>query len=170
MIIIHFSGASIISTSEDAISLSEKSSFGEYKSGKVQYSGVEALYLLEKGKVEVHSNKKKLSSNELIKKLETQDKKIETKLAVYTDMRDKGYILKTALKFGAEFRVYERGSKPGQSHARWVLYTAREHDLMSWHDFAAKNRVAHSVKKALLLAIVDDEGDVSYYNCNWIKV
>ena len=170
MIIIHFSGTSIISTSEDAISLADKSSFGELKAGKVQYSGVEALYLLEKGKAEVHSNKKKLSSNELIKKLKTQDKKIETKLAVYTDMRDKGYILKTALKFGAEFRVYERGSKPGQSHARWVLYTAREHDSMGWHDFAAKNRVAHSVKKALLLAIVDDEGDVSYYNCNWIKV
>ena len=170
MIIAHLSGSSIISTSEEAISLAEKSSFGEFKSGKVEYSGVEAIYLLEKGKAEVHSNKKKLSPSELIKLIKKKDKKIETKYPVYQDMRDKGYILKTALKFGAEFRVYEKGSKPGQSHARWVLYTAREHDNLGWHDFAAKNRVAHSVKKALLLAIVDDEGDVSYYNCNWIKV
>src|SRR3989344_5872138 len=112
MIIANFSGSNIISTSEDAISLAEKSSFGEFKAGRVEYSGVEAIYLLDKSKAEVHSNKKKLSSSELIKKLKKQDKKIETKFTVYRDMRDKGYILKTALKFGAEFRVYERGSKP----------------------------------------------------------
>ena|SRR3989344_3831203 len=169
MIISHISGSNIISTSEEAISLAEKSSFGEFRAGKVEYSGVEAIYLLEKRKAEVYNNKKSLKIQELIKKIKKQDKKIETKLVVYRDMRDKGYILKTALKFGAEFRVYERGSKPGQSHARWVLYTAKEHDSMNWHEFAAKNRVAHSVKKALLLAIVDDEGDVSYYNCSWIK-
>ncbi|MBU1252016.1 MAG: tRNA-intron lyase, partial [Nanoarchaeota archaeon] len=37
------------------------------------------------------------------------------------------------------------------------------------HDFSAKNRVAHSTKKNLLLAIVDEEGDVSYYEVRWVK-
>jgi tRNA-intron endonuclease len=38
---------------------------------------------------------------------------------------------------------------------------------MTWHDFSAKNRIAHSTKKNLLIAIVDEEGDVSYYEVSW---
>ena len=84
-------------------------------------------------------------------------------------MRKKGYILKTALKFGADFRVYERGIKPGEDHARWILFIVKESEPLSWHDFAAKNRIAHSTKKNLLIAIVDEEDDVSYYEVSWRK-
>ena len=38
-----------------------------------------------------------------------------------------------------------------------------------WKQFAAMNRVAHSVKKKLLVGIVDDEGDVTYYEIRWRK-
>jgi tRNA-intron endonuclease len=117
----------------------------------------------------VFFGKKVISFDELIKKLKKKDKKIETKFAVYQDLRKKGYIIKTALKFGAEFRVYNKGVKPGENHARWILFTVREHDALSWHDFAAKNRVAHSTQKKLLIAIVDEESDVSYYEAGWIK-
>ncbi len=37
-------------------------------------------------------------------------------------MRNRGYIIKTALKFGADFRVYDRGVKPGEDHARWIIH------------------------------------------------
>ena len=102
-----------------------------------------------------------------MKKLRKQDKKIETKFYVFSDLRKKGYIVKTALKFGAEFRVYEKGVKPGEAHARWILFCVKEHDMISWHDFSAKNRIAHSTKKNLLIGIVDEEGDVSYYEVKW---
>jgi len=102
-----------------------------------------------------------------IVEVRTADKKIETKLPVFSDLRKKGYIIKTALKFGAEFRVYDKGYKPGQSHARWILYTAKEHESINWHDFAAKNRIAHSTNKTLLISIVDEESDVSYYEVSW---
>lgn len=170
MIQAHFTGSSISSSSEEAFSLSQKSSLGEPKSGKIEYSNVEALYLQEDKKMEVYLKNKKLSQQDLLKKLKKQDKKIETKYVVYRDMRSKGYILKTALKFGAEFRVYERGVKPGQSHARWILFTVKENDSLNWHEFAAKNRIAHSVKKNLLIALVDDESDVSYYEISWRKI
>ena len=84
------------------------------------------------------------------------DKKMYTKFIAYKDLRKKGYILKTALKYGADFRVYERGIRPGEEHARWIL-------------FAAKNRIAHSTKKNLLIAIIDEEDDVSYYEVSWRK-
>ena len=110
-----------------------------------------------------------LKEEQFIKKLKRLDKKIETKFSVFEDLRKKGYIVKTALKFGAEFRVYRKGVKPGQDHAKWILYTAKESDKLNWHEFTAKNRVAHSTKKNLLLAIVDEESDVTYYEVAWLK-
>jgi tRNA-intron endonuclease, archaea type len=170
MIKTYFVGDKIVSTSPEAFSLYEKSRFGEKKDKKVEYSGIEALYLLSREKIELYSNSKKLTDESLIKKLRTKDKKIETKLAVFSDLRKKGYVVKTALKFGAEFRVYEKGIHPGEDHARWLVFTAKEADQIDWHDFAARNRVAHSTKKNLLVCVVDEEGDVTYYEVGWIKI
>jgi len=164
-----YTSDAIISTSADAFSLCERSSFGEKKEKAILYAPVEALFLAREQKLSLIVGNRKLSLNEIIAKLKKQDKKILTKSAVYNDLRRKGYIVKSALKFGAEFRVYEKGTRPGEGHARWILYAARENEALKWHDFAAKNRVAHSTKKNLLIAIVDDEGDVSYYECSWMR-
>ena len=89
---------------------------------------------------------------------------------MFENLRAKGYIVKTALKFGADFRVYDKGVKPGEEHAKWILYAVNENEILKWHDFAAKNRIAHSTKKNLLLAIVDEESDVSYYDVAWTRL
>ena len=165
----HLSGNTISSNSQEAHSLHEKSHFGEPSGEKIQYSPAEALYLLEKGKVEIFHKNKKLSFRNLFEKLRKVDRKIDTKYPVFRDLRSKGYVVKTALKFGAEFRVYDKNSAPGKMHARWIVFTDNESNKLSWNDFAAKNRVAHSTKKKLLLAIVDDEGSVTYYEVNWVR-
>ncbi|HTY43988.1 MAG TPA: tRNA-intron lyase [Patescibacteria group bacterium] len=162
-------GDSIYSNDSEAFSLLKKSYFGTSIGEKVQYSLPEALFLLEKGKMEILSKTKKISRNELMNKLQRIDRKIHTKYLVFKDLREKGYIVKTALKFGAEFRVYGKGAKPGKKHAKWVVFTENESGKLSWHEFAAKNRVAHSTQKNLLLAIVDEEGEVSYYEVKWIR-
>lgn len=169
MITAHLTGEKIISNEQEAISLNERSLFGERKSGKIEYPFIEALFLIQENKMLLMSGKKIISFEKTLKNATKIDKKIETKLIVYSDLRKKGCIVKSALKFGAEFRVYEKGSRPGTSHARWILYTTTEHENLNWHDFAAKNRIAHSTKKTLLIAIVDDESDVSYYEVSWIR-
>ena len=158
-----------LSTSPEAFSLYEKSRFGEKKDKKIIYSLVEALYLQKQNKLQLISNNHPLDEDQAIKKAKRQDTNIATKLTVFSDLRNKGYIVKTALKFGAEFRIYNKGDKPGKAHAKWIGFTAKEHDKLSYRDLAAKNRVAHSTKKHLLLAIVDDEEDVTYYDVNWMK-
>lgn len=165
----HLVGEIISSNDSEAFSLAKKSYFGTSIGEKIQYSFPEALFLQEKAKIEVFYKEKKISKSELMKKLQKIDKKIQIKYLVFRDLREKGYIVKTALKFGAEFRVYNKGAKPGEKHAKWVVFTEHESGKLSWHDFSAKNRVAHSTKKNLLLAIVDEEGEVSYYEVKWIK-
>lgn len=165
----HIVGEIISSNTSEAHLLYKKSCFGEPIEEKIQYSLSEALFLVEKKKMEVFAKSKKISKNELMDKLRRIDKKIQIKYPVFKDLRERGYIIKTALKFGAEFRVYAKGSKPGKKHAKWIVFAEHESKKLTWHEFSAKNRVAHSTKKNLLLAIVDEEGDISYYEIKWIK-
>jgi tRNA-intron endonuclease len=162
-------GDKIVSPSAEAFSLYEKSRFGEKVEGKIEYSSIEALFLLSSGKITILSGKKPLDFDSLLKKLNKSDKRMETKFIVFKDLRKRGYILKTALKYGADFRVYEKGVSPGKEHARWVLFITRENETLRWQEFAAKSRIAHSIKKNLLIAIVDEESDVTYYEVSWRK-
>jgi tRNA-intron endonuclease len=165
----HMMGASVFSNSQEAFSLYKKSHFGEPSGEKVQYSISEALFLVEKGKIEVYYRNKKQSFKDLMKRAYSHDKRINVKYPVFKNLRERGYVVKTALKFGADFRVYDRGSPPGEKHAKWIVFTDHESKKLTWHEFSAKNRVAHSTKKNLLLAIVDEEDDVSYYEVRWLK-
>ena len=162
-------GEIISSTDSDAYSLHEKSHFGEPKDDKIQYSLAEALFLLEKEKIDIFSGNKKILKKDFIEKCRKIDKKIQIKYPVFRDLRERGYVVKTALKFGADFRIYEKGVHPGEKHAKWIVFCEHESKRLTWHEFSAKNRVAHSTKKNLLLAIVDEEGDISYYEVRWIK-
>jgi len=162
-------GGNIISNTPEAFSLYKKSRFGEPNGEKIQYSLSEALFLTENGKMNVTLKNKKISFKDLLKKAYSLDRRIYIKYPVFKDLRNRGYVVKTALKFGADFRVYDRGSFPGEKHARWVVFVDHESKRLTWHEFAAKNRVAHSTRKKLLLAIVDEEGDVSYYEVCWLK-
>jgi len=165
----HIIGEIVFSNTSEAQCLFEKSRFGEKVEDKIQYSLSESLYLVEKEKLEIFSKNKMIPKKELLKKFQKIDKKIQVKYPVFKDLREKGYIVKTALKFGAEFRVYDKGAKPGLAHAKWIVFTDSETRKLTWHEFSSKNRVAHSTKKNLLLAIVDEENDVTYYEVKWIK-
>lgn len=161
----------ITESSDDAREFYNQSSFGSLaESGKVELSLLEALYLMEKSRLIVKSDAgRKLTFESYIKKARKVEPNFWIRYCVFKDMRNRGYIVKTALKFGADFRVYDRGVKPGEDHARWIIYPVHEGDTLTWYEFAAKNRVAHSTKKRLLMGIVDDEGDVTYYEIRWMR-
>lgn len=138
--------------------------------GKIQLSLIEGLYLAEKGKIEIRSeSNRKVKIKNYIRKAKRLEPNLWIKYCVYKDIRNRGYIIKTALKFGADFRVYDRGIKPGEDHAKWIVYPVHEGSTLTWHEFSAKNRVAHSTKKRLLIGIVDDENDVTYYEIRWTR-
>ncbi|PLW80879.1 tRNA-intron lyase [Candidatus Woesearchaeota archaeon] len=144
--------------------------FGNIKRQKVEMSFIEAFYLVEKKKLQiVDSREKNIDFDKLLKKFIRLETDFFVRYKVFADMRDRGYIIKTALKFGAEYRVYDKGVKPGEDHAKWILYPVREADKLTWFEFSSKNRVAHSTKKKLLLGIVDAEGDVTYYEVGWVR-
>ena len=168
----YFSRERVLTESSDlGRELYNQSRYGELlDDGRVQLSLIEALYLVEKKRLIVYDSRNKvIEHNSFMKKAQKQEPNFWVRYAVYKDIRNRGYIIKTALKFGADFRIYDRGVKPGEDHARWVVFPVYEATSLTWHEFSAKNRVAHSTKKRLLLGIVDSENDVTYYECRWLR-
>ena len=161
----------ITEDSDLARELYNKSRFGSMtKDNCVKLSLIEALYLLEKKRlVIIDGRSKEIPPEKFMKKAIKLEPNFFVRYSVFKDMRDRGYIVKTALKFGADFRVYDRGVKPGEEHARWIIYPVHEASVITWYEFAAKNRVAHSTRKRLMIAVVDDEGDCSFWEVRWIR-
>ncbi len=161
----------ITESTDEAREFYNQSRFGTMnESGKVELSLLEALYLFEKGKLLLKSEAgRKIAFESYVRKAKKVEPNFWVRYCVFKDMRNRGYIIKTALKFGADFRVYDRGIKPGEDHAKWVVFPVHEASTLTWHEFSAKNRVAHSTKKRLLMGIVDDENDVTYYEIKWVR-
>ena len=158
-------------SSDDAREFYNQGRFGSIgESGKVELSLLEALYLMERDRLIIKSQTGRVLTFDIyVKKARKVEPNFWIRYAVFKDMRNRGYIIKTALKFGADFRVYDRGVKPGEDHARWIIYPVSEGSTLTWHDFSAKNRVAHSTKKRLLMGVVDDEGDCTYWEVRWLR-
>ncbi|MBS3064889.1 MAG: tRNA-intron lyase [DPANN group archaeon] len=173
MIKSHLNGntVSITEDFQEAQALYDRSQFGEIKGKekRLELALEEALYLLEQGKIEIYSSKTKLSFDAFVRRASKKEHNFWTRYRVYADMRSRGYIVKTGLKFGADFRVYDRGKKPGEAHAKWVLFATDESDKLAWRQFSAMNRVAHSTRKNLLIGIVDKESEVTFYESSWRK-
>ena len=168
----YFSRERVLTESSDnARELYNQSRYGSLlDDGRVQFSLIEALYLADKKKLIVHdSRNKEIDFETLLKKSQKVEPNFWVRFCVYKDIRNRGYIIKTALKFGADFRIYDRGVKPGEDHAKWVVFPVHEGSTLTWYEFAAKNRVAHSTKKRLLIGIVDAELDVTYYEIKWVR-
>ena len=161
----------IVESNDATRELYDKTRYGEpLDNKKFQYSLIEALYLMEREKISIVDSKgKTVNFDDFVKKARKVEPKFWIRYVVFKDLRKRGYIVKTALKFGADFRVYDRGIKPGEDHARWVVFPVSEGETLTWHEFSAKNRVAHSTRKRLMLAIVDAEGDVTFYECRWLR-
>lgn len=157
-------------TSGEAIELYNQSRYGVLTRGKVQLSFIETAYLLEKEKIMLLDGRnKEIDLDKFIKKVKKLEPNFWVRYCVYQNIRNRGYIIKTAMKFGADFRVYDRGVKPGEDHAKWVVFPVHEASSLTWYDFSAKNRVAHSTKKRLLIACVDEENDVTYWEIKWVR-
>jgi len=137
--------------------------FGVLSAQGLVLSSFETLYLIEKEWIEVEKNSKKLSFDEVSKILKVPN----YEYLVFKDLRSKGCLVKSGLKYGFLFRVYEKGSS---LHAKWLVDAVKESGKTSYKDLAGKSRVAHSTKKQVLMAVVDSEDSVTYFELGWKRI
>ena len=153
--------------SKKPIALHEKSMFGKIEADSLNLSLIEACYLLEKGRLDIYEDDIECTAGYIIDILKEQG--IYGKYVVYRDLKDRGFIIKTGFKYGTEFRLYDRGRGPGQGHSNYLVKIIFESYEINSLNFASYIRVAHGVNKKFLLAIVDDDFDITYYNVEWTR-
>ncbi len=143
--------------------------FGERREQEHVLDLKEALYLLEKNSIEINDKKgKKVSRSELLKIGGKEENNFYTKYLVYSDIRTRGFVIKTGFKFGFDFRVYPRGKKPGEEHTQWVIHVATQGEKLTMPALSRMVRLAGNLHTLLLIAVVDSENDINYYQTDRI--
>lgn len=144
--------------------LSEKG-YGDKKDGKLELLPWETIHLASEGWLEVYSEslKRKIEMKELIEIFSKKEKRIWSKYLVYRDLRSRGYIVKLGSGWGADFRVYERGLY-GKEAARILVCSVQEGEETPIKNFVNILNSAVSLKKQLIIAVIERRGEVVYYS------
>lgn len=130
--------------------------------GSLKLDFLEALYLLETGRLSVRHGGSELDFMRLLKLGNKDLPGFEIKYLVYRDLRGRGYVVK-ANGGATDFRVFPRGGTPSKSTSRWWVCALSERSLFTLEKVLADLVTSRGLRKDLLLAIVDEEGDVTYY-------
>ncbi|MCX8181937.1 MAG: tRNA-intron lyase [Candidatus Methanomethyliaceae archaeon] len=134
----------------------------------LELSLLEANYLLEKGLIKVKMGKKILTREQLLRLSKKQYRLFNELYAVYKDLRDKGYVVRPALKFGADFAVYQYG--PGIDHAPFIIHVLPNSAEIDPIEIVRAGRLSHTVRKKFVLATFDEvQKKVIYYMFDWWK-
>ena len=143
--------------------------YGEKRSGGLVLSLYEAAYLLEKGKIKVAKDGKELTLEEFFREAEREEPEFFIRYAVFKDIRERGYVIKTGFKFGTHFRVYPRGKKPGEAHTEFTVQAIPEEKRLEITDISRMVRLARAIRTRLVLGIVDSENEIVYYEVKRIN-
>lgn len=159
----------VIERDPEVIGELDKHGFGEKGEKELLLSPEEALYLLEKEKIAVENERGKgLDYEGLMKAFMKLDREFPRKFIVFRDMRNRGFVVKTGFKFGSHFRIYARGDRPGQGHAVWLVHCLPEEYVCDFSEVSRAVRLAQNVRKKMIYALVDKEGDITYYKVDRI--
>ena len=135
---------------------------------ELELSFFDAVYLMEKGLLKVRScGGEPVKLETLISLASSHFENFAVAYAVYKDLRDHGYVVKSGLKFGTTFAVYKFG--PGIDHAPFLVHVLNYSSRLDPLEIIRAGRLSHSVRKRLLLAYRDPfEGKVRYFVFKWL--
>jgi tRNA-intron endonuclease len=138
----------------------------EYFAKPSELSIIEAYYLLKHEKITIFnpSSDKFLTIEEFYEIGKKIHHKFEEKYTIYQDLREKGYIPRPGLKFGADFVVYKKG--PGLEHSPFIVHVLPHDAKISAIDMVRAGRLATSVRKKFVIA---NPLTISYYFFEWFK-
>ncbi|NYT07770.1 MAG: tRNA-intron lyase [Methanomicrobiales archaeon] len=107
---------------------------------------LEIIHLMATGTLVLRDGEKTVDSDHYFALAAAADRELGEKAAVYTDLRNRGYIPKTGYKFGHHFRVYS-GQKV---HSEMLVHAVARGIRLPMSSISRSVRLAHSVKKKML--------------------
>jgi tRNA intron endonuclease len=124
----------------------------------------EALYLTDKGMLEVKDDKVKIADFQtLLHCYEGVNENAWVSYIVYRDLRSRGYVAREGFGGEIDFRVYDRGSY-GKDTAPYLVLSTQEGKPLPVNDLAGALQQCQSQKKELTLAVMNRRGEIVYYS------
>jgi tRNA-intron endonuclease len=136
-------------------SLYDQSGYGRPEEGGLRLSPEEACYLLSRKRIEIPGYDFDRLSAYFAKNPEF----LRTFL-VYRDLRERGYAVQTGPQ---DFRVFRRGHKPGSGQSQYMVRVLSERDVVDFSLLIKETTSSSHMRKQHVLAIVDDESELTYY-------
>jgi len=130
--------------------------------GGLELDMLEASYLMESGRLMVVSGGKEVGASDLTRRAAGIQEDFEIRYIVYRDLRQRGYVVK-AHSGDFDFRVFPRGGTPTTSQTKYWVMAISERAIFDIGSFLVQLEKADRTRKELLLAVVDEEGDLTYY-------
>ncbi|MFP4117016.1 MAG: tRNA-intron lyase [Candidatus Aenigmatarchaeota archaeon] len=157
-----------ITVEEDPEEVFQLGGYGKLESGGLILKPVEAMSLLQREKIEVVKDGENLTEEELYKEACSMTEGFHEELLVYQDMRRRGFVVRPGYSFPCDLRVYERGTSFDEdekklNHVKWLVDVVRTDSDFSLVEKIKKVENADNIRAKLALGIVDEEGDVTYY-------
>jgi len=139
----------------EGYALYEQSGFGRPQKDGLKLSPVEALYLVYRGRIEIPG----FDFDSLLVRF-SEDAHMLRSYLVYRDIRERGYVVQTGPH---DFRVFKRGEKPGKGESQYMVRVLSERDLIDFADVQGEVKTTLNMRKQHVLAVVDDEFEITYY-------
>lgn len=134
----------------------------------LELSILEAYYLVDKGVLKVYDGDRLVSPRELREYCEKHLERFSLLYPVYRELREKGYVVRSGLKFGCDFAVYERG--PGIDHAPYIVHVMESSGEIDPIEIVRAGRLSHSVRKRFIVASVNNRtGEIKYIMFDWYR-
>jgi tRNA-intron endonuclease len=160
----------LVSSPEGVEGLSPRG-YGVLENGKLTLTFYEALYLLDKEVIDVEDEKTggKISFQSLLKFFQSVDENAWVRYLIYRDLRSRGYVAREGFGLGIDFRVYERGEY-GKETAKYLIFGIQEGRPVSVEELARTLRYVQSLKKNLVLAVLNRRGEIVYYSLSQLTL
>lgn len=156
-------GTMAIREESEASQIYNKGYFGTPQSGgALKLELVEGIFLSESGRIDVKRKGKRLTFPQLLHIANNIYPNFEIKYLVYRDLRLRGYIVKPCVA-PLDFRVFPRGGSPNKTPSKYWVSALSERSVFDLKELRRHLAKAMQVKKELLLAVVDEESDLTYY-------
>jgi tRNA-intron endonuclease len=130
----------------------------------------EALYLVDKGMLEVEDKKgRKTDFQKLLRRCQSLDENAWAEYLAYRDLRSRGYVVREGFGLGVSFRVYDRGEY-SKDTAKYLILSIQEGKPVSLEDLTNALQQCQSLKKELVLAVMNRRGEVVYYSVSQLTL
>lgn len=154
----------IVQDQSEASQIHNKGYYGVPQSGgPLKLDLMEAIYLVESGRLEVESDGGKRDVGHLMRLAHKNSEGFEIRYLVYRELRSRGYVVKLGQP-PLDFRVFPRGGTPNKTPSRWWVAAISERRAFDLAKLLEDLDRTNDVRKKLLLAVVDEESDVTYYD------